>query len=59
MAALIPLQRAIDAPWPAITLGAVAAGVIYPVLLWLVARETVMELWSMVRPGRAAQAGVS
>jgi lipopolysaccharide exporter len=61
MAAIIPIERAVQSPWPAVALGSAVALVVYAGLLWLVARDTVLELWAMVRPTRTppAEAGVS
>jgi PST family polysaccharide transporter len=51
---LLPIERAIDSPWPALVAGGVAGGLTYLALLWLFARESLIRLRDMAlsRGGR-------
>ena len=53
-AVLVPFERAVESPWPAIVGGAAIGALVYPALLWLVARDTLRELIATARLGRTA-----
>jgi hypothetical protein len=44
VAALVPLERAIDADWPALVCGALIGSCVYVAFLWLLARESLIQL---------------
>jgi O-antigen/teichoic acid export membrane protein len=44
VAVLLPIEQALDSPWPTLIVGAVAGGVTYLGLLWLVARDSLLKL---------------
>lgn len=48
---LVPIRELVDAPWPALVLGAVAGTATYLGMLWLLAREDLMGLRDMAFPG--------
>lgn len=41
---LLPIPRLIEAPWPALLLGAVAGALAYAILVWMLARDVVLRL---------------
>jgi O-antigen/teichoic acid export membrane protein len=51
-AVLLPIERSIDSPWPALLTGVVAGGATYVGLLWIVARDSLLRLRDIALGGR-------
>jgi PST family polysaccharide transporter len=49
-AVLLAVRSAALAPWPTMALGAVAGGLTYALVLWVVARNAIASLLAVVRP---------
>jgi O-antigen/teichoic acid export membrane protein len=53
--AILGVTQVIDSTWPSIIAGGVVGGIVYVVLLWLVARESLTYLLRKVSPGLASR----
>jgi O-antigen/teichoic acid export membrane protein len=52
VAVLVPIERTIDSPWPALAAGGVLGGATYLALLWVFARDALIRLRDLARaPG--------
>ena len=49
-AVMVPLERAIHAPWGALVACGVLGGATYAALAWLFARDALRDLWALARP---------
>ena len=47
---MVPLERAIHAPWAALAVCGVLGGATYAALAWLFARDALRDLWALARP---------
>jgi O-antigen/teichoic acid export membrane protein len=47
VAVLVPVERTIGSPWPALLTGVAAGGAVYLGLLWIVARDSLLRLRDM------------
>lgn len=56
-AALYPVERAIDSPWPALLAGTAVGAVVYLGALRLLAPESLRELRGRMAPGRSSDPG--
>jgi PST family polysaccharide transporter len=54
VAVLVPIERMIDSPWPALIAGGVLGGATYLALLWVFARDALMRLRDLARAPRPA-----
>jgi hypothetical protein len=50
VAVIVPLERAIHSPWPALLACSLLGGAVYLGLVWLFARDALRALWAMARP---------
>jgi O-antigen/teichoic acid export membrane protein len=50
VAVIVPLERAIHSPWPALLACSLLGGAVYLGLVWLFARDSLRALWAMARP---------
>jgi hypothetical protein len=54
---LVLVDRAVSSPWPTLIAGLVAGVAVYGAILWLVARETLVQVIRTARAGRGTLAG--
>jgi O-antigen/teichoic acid export membrane protein len=50
VAVLVPIERTIDSPWPALIAGGALGGATYLLLLWVFARDALIRLREIARP---------
>jgi hypothetical protein len=50
VAVLVPIERTIDSPWPALIAGSALGGATYLLLLWVFARDALIRLREIARP---------
>ena len=59
---ILPIERSITSPWAALGISCVVGGAVYLGLAWLLAAESLRQLWRLARASglrsQIAQAGV-
>lgn len=54
-AVIVPIEHAITSPWPAILAGCALGGAVYLALIWLLARDALLNLWRIARSASVAR----
>ena len=55
-AVVVPIERAIESPWPALLAGGAAGAIAYLAVLWLLARDAFADILAKAVPGRFGRA---